>query len=835
MRKILFILFILLVSKVFTFAQTRLTQDVELEKQLYESGLIHQPLPLNTENSFEANGWKKKVLQSVPVSNENAISEDGNENTSGKGPVKLQYATSTGKRATGSPSDPDYATYGNRSVTYHLHGANLEEYNRIAVSIYPDCDGARVVNMNLTFVNADTPAKPGYNQPSGSHLINLVNKEWNHCFLEIDEYQRDKVMEIRFTTALNGKDRTTGDSAIYYIDSLQLQTIENPEKVSGWMPAEGKIIYSTTGYAAGSPKTAIVNITKTAVANTTKTAIANTKHSTYSSNRFQLLNPADGQAVYEGEIKEEATTIGSFDLIDFTDFNRPGEYQLKAGGSVTPAFRIGERIWEDSQWKVLNFLFCQRCGYPVPGKHATCHVDLMSRHDGRSIPYSGGWHDAGDLSQQTLQTGDVTFSLLEAYNRLKDRNPALAARLREEAEWGLEFILKNRYGDGYRASSMGLLIWQDGVFNTRQDGVFNISDDISSVRVQNMAFDNFLYAGYEAYASMSLSNDPMLQEYLVKVAEEDFAFAMEKYRRDGFDTFRQPYEHSYNTSGSQYMATISWSASQLYKLTKKARYADVAAEYIRYTLDCQRTEPLKDKDKTCGFFYRDKSRQSIVHYIHQSREQVYMQAMALLCETQPGHPDHPRWARSIRLYGNYLKGLMKYTRPYGMIPSGVYHAEEYNDSTGFYALHLFPPANTGELYTAQIRKGVRIDREHYVKRFPVWFNIFNGNTAIHLSTGKAAAICGNFLKDRELLDIGLEQLYWTVGKNPFGQSLIYGEGRNYPQLNTFSSGEMTGEMPVGIRTPSDQDIPYWPQTNNACYKEVWATSAGKWLSLTAEY
>ena len=244
---------------------------------------------------------------------------------------------------------------------------------------------------------------------------------------------------------------------------------------------------------------------------------------------------------------------------------------------------------------------------------------------------------------------------------------------------------------------------------------------------------------------------------------------------------------------------------------------------------------MKDKGRTCGFFYRDKSRKSIVHYIHQSREQVYMQAMTLLCETQKEHPDYQKWSNSIKLYGNYLKGLMKYTQPYGMVPSGVYHAEEYKDSASFYSLHLFPPANAQELYTEQITRGVKLDKEHYLKRFPVWFSIFNGNTAIHLSTGKSAAICGNFLKDEELLNIGREQLYWTVGKNPFGQSLIYGEGYNYPQMNTFSSGEMTGEMPVGIRTLGNDDIPYWPQTNNACYKEVWVTSAGKWLSLIAEY
>ena len=79
-------------------------------------------------------------------------------------------------------------------------------------------------------------------------------------------------------------------------------------------------------------------------------------------------------------------------------------------------------------------------------------------------------------------------------------------------------------------------------------------------------------------------------------------FAMNKFKKDGFDKFIQPYEHSYNTSESQYMATISWTASQLYKLTSKRYYADIAAEYIRYTLDCQRTEPLEDKDNTRGFF-----------------------------------------------------------------------------------------------------------------------------------------------------------------------------------------------------------------------------------------
>ncbi|MDR2919325.1 MAG: glycoside hydrolase family 9 protein [Tannerella sp.] len=800
------------------FAQLQITQDTALNQDLIRTGLIHSPLPLDASKSFEANNWQKKVLYNQYLYDGKNITDwqhaglgkidfSADQTISGKQSLKIEFPTHTGKRAQGSPSDPDYATYGNIRTTYPLQGENWEKYNRIEFYIYPDCEGARVVNLNFSFENENKSGKEG--RHSASHLINLVNRQWNRCFFELGEYNRDNVKSIGFNCTVKGKDRTSGDVSIYYIDQIELQQIEDPDIVSGWAPGENRIVYSTTGYMLNDHKTAIANFQN-----------KNVTH-------FELIDQKTGQIVFTGDIKVQKTTIGNFQVLDFTAFNQPGGYKIKADNIETPAFQIGENIWDNSLWRVLNFIFCQRCGYPVPGKHGTCHTDLCAEHNGVKISYGGGWHDAGDLSQQTLQTGDVTFSLLEAYNKLKNQNPLLAARLLEEAEWGLEFILRTRFGDGYRASSVGLLIWLDGMFNTL--------DDISTVRKQNLSFNNFLYAGYEAYAAMTIDRDPMLQEHLQRIAKEDFKFAMQRHKEVGYGEFLHFYEHGYNTSESQYMATISWAASMLYKLTQEQQYADIAAEYIRFTLDCQRKEPLGDTNKTRGFFYRDKSRQSIVHYIHQSREQVYMQAMTLLCETQPKHSDYEKWSESIRLYGDYLKGLMQYTAPYGMLSSGVYHINEYQDSVSFYRLHLFPPENAKELYTEQVKKGVKLDKEHYLKRFPVWFSIFNGNTAIHLSTGKAAAICGKFLNDETLLSIGREQMYWTVGKNPFGQSLIYGEGHNYPQMDSFSSGEMVGEMPVGIRSLDNEDTPYWPQTNNACYKEVWVTSAGKWISLAVEY
>ena len=55
MRKKSFILFLLLISHVSLFSQNSLTGDALLEKQIYETGFIHAPLPLDTSRSFEEN------------------------------------------------------------------------------------------------------------------------------------------------------------------------------------------------------------------------------------------------------------------------------------------------------------------------------------------------------------------------------------------------------------------------------------------------------------------------------------------------------------------------------------------------------------------------------------------------------------------------------------------------------------------------------------------------------------------------------------------------------------------------------------------------------------
>ena len=211
-----------------------------------------------------------------------------------------------------------------------------------------------------------------------------------------------------------------------------------------------------------------------------------------------------------------------------------------------------------------------------------------------------------------------------------------------------------------------------------------------------------------------------------------------------------------------------------------------------------------------------------------------MQALEALCRSQPEAPERAKWERAMRLYGDYLKAIAGNTSPFGMLPAGVHRLDEPEDRETFPFLHVACEYETEkENYRLQLARGKDLGGGFVLKNFPVWFS-FRGNNAVLLSMGKAAAILGSYFRDERLRQIGREQLYWIWGKNPFGQSMIYGAGSNFCRQYAVLCGECVGEIPVGIETRDNEDEPYWPQNNNATFREVWIGSASRWLMLCAE-
>lgn len=786
----------------------------KLKKEVIETGYIHRPLPLDESKSFEhlyAN--HKKVIDSRIISN-----MDNPSRWVHTGVGKMSFTAEYGRNSLRMESSvtpdnkPDWGMgLGTCKVSMRIDREDWTSYNRIKVSIYPTCPGSNSIYLNLLLNNDGVTKVPDKFGREGCHEINLKNNQWNECYVEIPSLSRDCITSIGFAAEVFGREESMQGNVCFDIAELELQTVENPETAKGWMPAKERIIYSSTGYRPVSKKTAIVNVQE-------------------HTNTYYIRNAETHEVVYQGTVMPVTSQLGKFHTIDFSSVTKPGTYYIEVGYVKSLPFLIHENVWEDSAWRTLNFLFVERCGYPVPSKHGSCHHDLHATYQDKVFPLNGGWHDAADMSQLTAQTGETMYALLQmAENARNKGNEPLYNRLMEEALWGLDFVLRCRLGDGYRAQRSETNLWNDGIMHTADDEgrhVFSIS---------NGALENFMAATYEAYASLMIEHDDNLRQRLVTVAEEDYSYAMARFNELGYEELKKPSRgHIIMTSESQYHAHMSIAASTLYRLTGKQQYADDAAKAIELTLQCQRTEPLKSKDKLSGFFYRDLSRKSIVHYTHLSRDYVYMEALAALIDTQPNHADYTRWMNAVKLYADYLKKTMKYVSPYGMLPCGVYNIHEIDDRENFMAVQVWMDTVDEQDFEEQMQHGVKLDKEHVLRIFPVWYS-FKGNTTIHLSTGKNAAICARLLHDEELKQIAEEQLQWIVGKNPFGQSLMYGEGSNYAQQYTALPGETVGEIPVGIQTYFNEDEPYWPQFNTATYKEVWLSSAARWLMLIAEF
>jgi hypothetical protein len=70
-----------------------------------------------------------------------------------------------------------------------------------------------------------------------------------------------------------------------------------------------------------------------------------------------------------------------------------------------------------------------------------------------------------------------------------------------------------------------------------------------------------------------------------------------------------------------------------------------------------------------------------------------------------------------------------------------------------------------------------------------------------------------------------------VGRNPFVQSTMYGEGYDWAQQYSVSSADFVGSLPVGMQSRGLTDLPYWPSQNMYVYKEVWVHPSIRWLAV----
>jgi endoglucanase len=179
-----------------------------------------------------------------------------------------------------------------------------------------------------------------------------------------------------------------------------------------------------------------------------------------SAGKFQLLDAKNNQVVFTGNSSKNFGAYGPFSQsarLAFSSFKKTGNYYLKCGDAVSPAFTIGDDIYNGGADFALRYMRQQRSGFN-PFLKDSCHTKdgytvYGPMPDNTHIDVAGGWHDATDYLQYVTTSANATYHLLAAYrdfpgvftdshlsNGLEGSNGV--ADVLDEAKWGLDWLVK---------------------------------------------------------------------------------------------------------------------------------------------------------------------------------------------------------------------------------------------------------------------------------------------------------------------------------------------------------------------------------------------------------
>lgn len=760
------------------------------------------PMPIQLQNSAEAAWLNKHVLDSRPLDD---MTQPSNWIFQGTG--KLNFLTGTGPA--GEPAlrvDMDMFTTKPAPTRNGLSSVNLKRafpgedwsgYNRISLWIRPQVSGFPMLPLQIVLHNDGKEKVPDAYDREGTHYVTLQNDKWQHVVWEITPLARDRITSIEIGYWVNKLLAQPSDRVAFEVAKLELQRVD-PDQYQGWNVAPGRISFSNTGYQLGSSKTALAS-----------------DLTAHDFNLIRLEKNGAASVVLTRPVQPLATRIGRFQRMDFSEVRQPGSYVIQAGDVRTRPFQIGDDVWDGTIWKAINFFFGERCGFAVPGSHPVDHLDWMATHGDEKVVMNGGWHDAGDLSQGAVNTGEATYAMFALAETMQARggDPELLRRLLEEARWGLDWVLKVRFDGGYRIGFASNNLWTDGIIGDADD---------RSREAKNDPNVNYIAASAEAIAYRVLKNtEPELAARSLAIARDDWRYAITG--KEGPDTWSTP---AFAASPIELAGIGALASLELYQATGEQRYADKAVELGRVILASQQKSYVGRQYPLAGFFYTGPDRDTLFHQFHRGNDQAPIVALTRLADAFPNHRDWIRWYAAVALYSEYQKSSARTTEPYGVLPAYVYRDTEYLQVPEKGGLYMA----TREAFRAQVLQGMPMGDGYYLRAFPVWF-ARRGNYGVLLSQAKALSAAARLRGDRSSAELAQKQAEWIVGRNPFVQSTMYGEGYDWAQQYSVSSGDIVGSLPVGMKSRGITDVPYWPSSNTYVFKEVWVHPVARWLWL----
>jgi endoglucanase len=331
---------------------------------------------------------------------------------------------------------------------------------------------------------------------------------------------------------------------------------------------------------------------------------------------FEVVDAGSGRRVLAGlAVGPAQTAWGAFAHhaeADFSGLRTEGTYSLRIAGAESPRFRIAATAYRSAPDALLEFMRQQRCGYN-PFLDTVCHpmdgrTAFGPMPDGTFVDATGGWHDAGDSLKYLITSSNAVAQMLlawrlapavfgDAVNGLGQRLPNGQPDVLDEAQWGIEWMLKlhpapdqlfhqvadDRDHSGWRLpqedeSDYG---WGKGKYRVlyfatgKPQGLkkyLSESDGVANIAGR--------YAAAMALAWDTWKGDPArrpLAERCLKAGVEVYALGRAKEGVQQGNSYGAPYRYNESTWADD----MEWGAAELFRATGERRYLDDARRYAR--------------------------------------------------------------------------------------------------------------------------------------------------------------------------------------------------------------------------------------------------------------
>jgi hypothetical protein len=137
---------------------------------------------------------------------------------------------------------------------------------------------------------------------------------------------------------------------------------------------------------------------------------------------------------YKGWLIRKESDWGAVWQGDFSDFRKEGLFQAETEVQFSLPFSIEKNLYEKFMRGYLNYIYCQRSGFNIPGIRDAQHLDDAVLDNGSGYrPVAGGWYNAGDNRKWMSLT---QFNLEALYSIYKYGPGEFQKQVIDEIKWG---------------------------------------------------------------------------------------------------------------------------------------------------------------------------------------------------------------------------------------------------------------------------------------------------------------------------------------------------------------------------------------------------------------